>query len=255
MKIESKRQRIDSDRGFLVLRPDEFAKLRTAASSSSEKCSVAASCFRTNVLFCASRSLFAEYAAAMSNPSDSFNAAVLGHMPEFGEQMGNAIGRMFGKSKITFVDWGSFKVAVVFNNGAALKVGVREEGLKDEIQNSLNFPELRCFPKLIGYDEKTWNSCLVEAVDPKFGDPECARFYGVARWKVVELLTGEAPVKDSEKAFLRNLESGKGAKWDSIRDLKKFFDEFRPLYDISYGNWGIAVRYGQEVPVVLDYDI
>ena len=255
MKIESKRQRIDSDRGFLVLRPDEFAKLRAAALNESDGFDMAAAYSANKDRLAQKRAFVLKQLAAIEHFSLDDEVGVLGHMPEFGEQMGNAIGRMFGKSRITFVDWGSFKVAVVFNNGAALKVGVREGGLKDEIQNSLNFPELRCFPKLLGYDEKTWNSCLVEAVDPKFGDPECARFYGVARWKVVELLTGEPPVKDSEKAFLRNLESGKGAKWDSIRDLKKFFDEFRPLYDISYGNWGIAVRYGQEVPVVLDYDI
>ena len=254
MKIENKRRRIDSDRGFLVLRPDEFAKLKTALNESDGFDIAAAYSANKDKLELARKKALAD-AARLGGYDPGDEVETMAHMDEFCEFAGNAAGRMFGKSRITFVDHGSFKVAVVFADGSALKMSLREGGLKDEIQNSLDFPDLKCFPKLLGYDEKTWSSCLVEAVDPRFGDAECARFYGLAMHRIVDLLAGEDPAKDSEKAFLRNLESGKGAKWDSIRDLKKFFDESRPLYDISYGNWGIAVRDGQEVPVVLDYDI
>lgn len=254
MKIEGKKARIDSDRGFLVLKPSEFAELKKRLNESDEFDLAAAYSANREKLALAREKALADAAQLCGfDPGDEVE--VMAHMDEFCELVGNAAGRMFGKSRITFVDHGSFKVAVVFADGSALKVSLRDGGLKDEIQNSLNFPDLKCFPKLLGYDGKTWNSCLVEAVDPRFGDAECARFYGIAMHRIVDLLAGEQPVKDSEKAFLRNMESGKGPKWDSVRDLKKFFDESRPLYDISYGNWGIAVRDGQEVPVVLDYDI
>ena len=254
MKIESKRQRIDSDRGYLVLRPDEFAKLKTALNES-DGFDPLAVYSKNKAETAKQREFVIKQLSVIEHFSLDDDISRLGNMPQFNKHMGEIVGRMFGRSQIAFVDHGMFKFVAVFIDGNALKIGLRDGGLKDEIKNSLDFPDMRCFPALLDYDEKTWNSCMVEAVNPKFEDSDCVRFYGVTRNRLVNLLAGGDPVDDPARTFLKNLDSGEGSAWDSIRDLKRFFRDSRLLYDISDGNWGIAMRNGQEVPVVLDYDI
>jgi hypothetical protein len=189
------------------------------------------------------------------NKLEDDEVLLTGVMLEFTEHMGKAVGSMFGRDNLEFVDCGSFKMCAVFKCGCALKIGIQDKGLAGEIANSLDFPDLTCFPRLLGYDGAGKGSCVVEAVNPRFGDPECEKFYGVPRYKVVALLSGEQPENDADGKFLSNLRDAKGPEWDSMRDLDTFFRKYRPLYDISYNNWGLAKRNGHDVPVVLDYDL
>jgi len=157
-------------------------------------------------------------------------------------------------------------MCAVFSDGHALKLSVKKGGLEEEIENARKFPNFTCFPKLVDW-HSGFSSCVVEAVEPDFGDEKCAEFYGVTREQVAEVLAGACgpaaegcsfarkPANEAELRFLAKVKDEDGPEWESMRGLLKFFQAKGPLYDIAYGNWGLAVRGSARVPVILDHDV
>ena len=144
------------------------------------------------------------------------------------------------------------------NGGGALKTSFAEGGLKKEIETARRTPDFGCFPKLLDWS-RGYDNALVEAVQGRF-DPKPE--YGVELWEMINVLKGirfsrdEKPVsgKAAVNDFKRNLAEAAGPAWDSLRDASKFLKE-HDLHDVSYGNWGVALRDGAEIPVMFDYDL
>jgi hypothetical protein len=222
MRLPDKRKRIDSDSGYLLVSPAEWAELERGRLDEDDAWDFPGAYRRTVSDLVRKKKFLLKEICRMEKVDPEDEASALLCMQPFGEKMGELVGRLYGRSRLRFVDWGSFKFCAVFDGGYALKVSVREGGMKGEVDNLLKWPGLTCFPRLVDRDPAC-DTCVVEAVDPRFGEEECGEFYGVARFQAVELLDGRDPENPAEKEFLRKLESEDGPEWKSLRDLRKFF--------------------------------
>ena len=146
---------------------------------------------------------------------------------------------------------GSTKIVFVDNAGHALKVGRWREGcLNRELKHRLAFPDLECFPKLFAYapDGSSYMcECARESTDEDF-----RRLFGCSCRGVRDAIAAGKGIRGICGGNAR-----RAPKYAALADLYRFYWDRNgeKLCDIDENNWGLTVRDGQEVLIVIDYDL
>lgn len=183
--------------------------------------------------------------------------------------------------------YGSSRAAFAMDGGKCLKVATNIDGIhqmKNEIQNFNSGSKLACFPAMHAYDKLDGFSMIVDCCKTATRDDFYA-FYGLpcnlAVGTIFQLVNDQMSfgktrsyfqrcLVDDDLAiadeyenfnarikFLDNLEKLKDTsiQWKVMHDLCKFCYAHKSLglYDLeSEANWGIAVRDGEQCPIVID---
>lgn len=156
-----------------------------------------------------------------------------------------------GAENFEFAGQGAWKVCLVTKAGHALKFGRWRNLLRDEITANLQNKGLTCFPALYAHapDYSSYMcECARQATKKDFEDVFGA---GVGPREVCSLAKSR-----SFGQYTSVLEKRAGkANARSISDLNAFLRN-RNLIDIDgENNWGVAIRDGEKVLVVIDYDL
>ena len=177
MTIPGKKERIDSDSGFLLLRPDEYSELGGSVSESetgnadvdafvrkyeSLKSRLRARHIHILKTLQASKGFDIQDRHASRVPGK--DVFMYDYIDDFAHHMNDAVRLMFRTFGLKLADNGSFKTVCVFECGCALKIGMAVDGMEGEIKASRANPGLTCFPRMLAADD--FDSCVVETVKP-----------------------------------------------------------------------------------------
>lgn len=173
---------------------------------------------------------------------------------KFGRNAAAVLKAALGAGSFEFAGMGSDKAVFVDNAGHALKVARRASGVRSmakEIRTSLLHKGLQCFPRLLAYAPDATSYVCECAMRPTKDD--FRRLLGEGL-DCADLAAVECQVP-GDKFRETILPRADEPRYRALVDLAEFF-KTESLGDVyEERNWGIAVRDGQEVLVVVDYDL
>jgi len=173
------------------------------------------------------------------------------------ERLADAV---FGRMLPRFAGSGRKKAAYAFGKRAVVKLALARNALLSDFAayESARRLGLSCLPRLMSRSPGGW-SMLCEYAPPP-DEKWFERKFGVPRGKACGLLgllgTRESPSSDAEAAFAEKAGKRQGPAWASLGDIQVLASAVpgEAWADIACNddNWGVAVRDGEEIPVLVD---